>query len=126
MTNNQEKITKVNLQQKFAKIHEHWQPRIAGELNGQLVKLAKLQGEFVAHTHDEEDELFFVISGTLFIELQDQTLEINPGEFVVIPKGVEHKPYANEEVELLLFEPASTLNTGDKVNDMTVTELDRI
>lgn len=126
MTNNQEKITKVNLQQKFAQIHEHWQPRIAGELNGQLVKLAKLQGEFVAHTHDEEDELFFVISGTLFIELQDQTLEINPGEFVVIPKGVEHKPYANEEVELLLFEPATTLNTGDKVNDMTVTELDRI
>jgi len=123
---NQQKITKVNLQQEFAKIHEHWQPKIAGELNGQLVKLAKLQGEFVAHTHDEEDELFLVVSGTLLIELHDHTLEIQPGEFVIIPKGVEHKPIAKEEVELLLFEPASTLNTGDKVNDMTLSELDRI
>ncbi len=119
-------IKTVNLNEKFAAFSEHWSPKIAGELNGQMVKLAKLQGEFVMHKHDEEDELFFVVEGKLFMELEDQTLEINPGEFVIIPKGVMHKPYAPEEVKVMLFEPATTLNTGTEVNERTVSDLERI
>ncbi len=97
-----------------------------GELNNQFVKLAKLKGEFVMHKHDHEDELFYVIEGKLFIELLDKTLELNAGEFVIIPKGVEHKPYAPEEVSVMLFEPASTLNTGNTQNEFTLPDLDRI
>ena len=119
-------IKKVNLQSKLQSIHEHWKPVIVGELNNQFVKIAKVKGEFVMHKHEEEDELFYVISGTLFIELIDRTMEINEGEFVVVPKGVEHKPFAPEEVSLMLFEPASTLNTGDTVNELTVRNLKRI
>ncbi|MEL7534974.1 MAG: cupin domain-containing protein [Bacteroidota bacterium] len=119
-------IKTVNLNEKFAAFNEHWSPKIAGELNGQMVKLAKLQGEFVMHKHEEEDEMFFVVEGKLFMELEEQTLEINPGEFVIIPKGVMHKPYAAEEVKVMLFEPASTLNTGTEVNERTVSDLERI
>jgi len=119
-------IKKVNLKSKLATFDEHWSPKIIGELNQQMVKIAKLKGEFVMHHHEQEDELFYVIDGTLFIEMEDQTLELNPGEFIIIPRGVPHKPYAPEEVSILLFEPATTLNTGNTTSEYTVSELDRI
>lgn len=119
-------IKKVNLKSKLATFNEHWSPKIIGELNQQMVKIAKLKGEFVMHHHEQEDELFYVIDGTLFIEMENQTLELNPGEFVIIPRGVPHKPYAPEEVSILLFEPATTLNTGNTTSERTVSELDRI
>jgi mannose-6-phosphate isomerase-like protein (cupin superfamily) len=104
----------VNIQEKLNLIHEYWSPHIVGELNGQHVKLAKLQGEFVMHNHQDEDELFLVIYGELKIELENEILNIAPGEFVIIPKGVNHKPVCAQEVGVLLFEPATTLNTGNK------------
>jgi len=119
-------IKKVNLQSKLETFNEHWTPKIVGELNNQHVKIAKLKGEFVMHNHEHEDELFYVIEGKLFIELVDKTIELNSGEFVIIPKGVEHKPYAPEEVCVMLFEPTSTLNTGNKKNELTVSDLDEI
>ena len=132
-------IKKVNLQEKLSTFSEHWTPKIVGELNGQMVKLAKVKGDFVMHQHEQEDELFYVISGTLFIELKDKTLELQPGEpafaerssasagrFVIIPRGVEHKPYAPEEVCIMLFEPASTLNTGDAESELRVEKLEKI
>lgn len=119
-------IQTINLDEKFKTFSAHWTPKIVGELNGQQVKIAKLKGEFVMHHHENEDELFFVIKGLLYIELLDKTLEIKEGEFVIIPKGVPHKPYAKEEVEVLLFEPASTLNTGNVQNERTVDHLDKI
>jgi len=119
-------ISKVNLQQKLNTFNEQWSPKIVGELNGQQVKIAKLKGEFVMHHHEKEDELFYVISGKLFIDLNDKTLVLEAGEFVIIPKGVEHKPYAPEEVCVMLFEPASTLNTGNAKSDLTVKDLDTI
>lgn len=119
-------INKVNLESKLKSFNEYWTPKIVGELNNQLVKVAKLKGEFVMHKHELEDELFYVIDGQLFIELADKTLELNAGEFVVIPKGVEHKPYAPKEVSVMLFEPSTTLNTGNTKNELTVSHLDRI
>ncbi|RIV31674.1 cupin domain-containing protein [Flagellimonas lutimaris] len=119
-------IKKVNLKSKLNKFNEYWTPKIVGELNNQFVKLAKFKGNFVMHMHEQEDELFFVVEGKLFIELTEKTLELNPGEFVIIPKGIKHKPYAPEEVSVMLFEPASTLNTGNKENILTVSELDKI
>ncbi|MFD2562554.1 cupin domain-containing protein [Aquimarina rubra] len=119
-------IHKVNLQSKLKTFNEYWTPKIVGSLNNQLVKIAKFNGEFVMHKHEQEDELFYVIEGKLFIELIDKTLELNSGEFVIIPKGVEHKPYAPEEVSVMLFEPASTLNTGNTENELTVSKLDKI
>jgi len=119
-------INKVNLNEKLNTFDEHWSPKIVGELNKQHVKIAKLKGEFVMHQHEQEDELFYVIDGTLFIELADKTLELNAGEFVVIPKGVEHKPYAPNEVSVMLFEPKTTLNTGNIKNELTVSDLDNI
>jgi len=119
-------INKVNLQSKLNTFNEYWTPKIVGELNNQFVKIAKFKGEFVMHQHEQEDELFFVIDGKLFIELTDKTLELNSGEFVVIPKGNEHKPYAPDEVSVMLFEPASTLNTGNTENELTVSDLDKI
>lgn len=119
-------IKKINLAEKFSLFTEHWSPKIVGELNQQQVKIAKLKGEFVMHKHDNEDELFMVIEGTLFIELEDKTIELNEGEFVIIPKGVNHKPFAPEEVKVLLFEPASTLNTGEVTNHLTTKNLDRL
>ena len=119
-------INKVNLKKAFSRINEYWDPHIAGDLNGQQVKLAKLKGEFVAHKHDNEDELFLVINGVLKIEFADETKVLHPGEFCIIPRGTIHKPVADEEVEVLLFEPASTLNTGDAVNKLTKKELKRL
>lgn len=119
-------IKKVNLKSKLDLFTEHWSPKIVGELNQQQVKIAKLKGEFVMHQHEEEDELFFVIEGVLFIELRDKTLELQPGEFVIIPKGVEHKPFAPEEVSVMLFEPKTTVNTGDTEGVLTVRKLDKI
>lgn len=119
-------IQTVNLQSKLDTFDAHWSPKIVGELNKQQVKIAKLKGEFVMHSHEHEDELFYVVSGTLFIELKDKTLELNPGEFVIIPRGIAHKPIAPEEVSVMLFEPASTINTGGETSDLTVTDLDKI
>lgn len=119
-------IEKVNLEQKFSLIPDHWNPRVAGELNGQQVKLAKLKGDFIWHHHDEEDELFLVVKGVLRMELRDRTVAVHPGEFIIIPRGVEHRPSAEEEVEVLLFEPANTLNTGNQVNERTREQLDSI
>jgi mannose-6-phosphate isomerase-like protein (cupin superfamily) len=119
-------IKKVNLKDKFDKVNEYWSPKIVGELNGQHVKIAKVKGDFITHQHDNEDELFFVNKGTLFIELENETLEINTGEMVVIPRGVPHRPYAKEEVEIVLFEPATTINTGKEINELTKTDLEKI
>jgi mannose-6-phosphate isomerase-like protein (cupin superfamily) len=110
----------VNLSQKFDLFQEHWSPRIVGELNDSYVKLAKLQGEFVWHQHENEDELFFVVKGRLQIKLRDRDLVIKEGEFVIIPRGVEHCPVAAEEVWVMLLEPKSTRNTGDQQNERTV------
>ncbi|MFQ5709387.1 MAG: cupin domain-containing protein [bacterium] len=110
----------INLQQKFALIGEYWSPKIVAALNGQQVKLAKLRGEFVWHRHEEEDELFLVVKGKLCIEFRDHEAWLRPGELLVVSKGVEHKPVAEEEVHVLLFEPASTLNTGNQQSERTV------
>ena len=117
-------MEKVNLAEKLSLFNDHYNPRIVGELNGQHVKLVKLKGEFVWHKHEVEDELFLVIKGTLTMEYRDRTVEINEGEFIIVPHGVEHKPKANEEVHILLFEPATTLNTGDVENEMTRKDLE--
>lgn len=110
---------KVNLAEKFNLFSEYWSPKIVGELNGQHVKLVKFQGEFVWHKHDNEDEMFFVVEGVLKMEFRDRTVEINKNEFLIVPKGTEHKPVAESEVCVMLFEPATTLNTGDIENDLT-------
>lgn len=122
--NNQ--MEKVNLNQKFQLFSEHWSPKIVGELNGQHVKLAKLKGEFVWHKHEHEDELFFVVKGSLNMEYRDQTVVVNENEFLIVPRGIEHKPVANEEVWVMLFEPTTTLNTGDIESELTKPVLDRI
>lgn len=116
-------VDKVNLQNGFSMITEYWDPHIAAELNGQHVKLAKLKGEFVWHKHDNEDELFYVVKGQLLIELRDSVIELNEGEMAAIPKGIEHRPVAREEVQVLLFEPASTINTGDNKGELTKEQL---
>lgn len=119
-------IEKVSLSDKLGSFQDHWSPKIVGELNNFFVKLAKLKGEFVWHHHEVEDEMFLVISGSLLIRLRDRDIRIEPGEFVIIPHGVEHLPVADEEVELMLLEPKSTLNTGNIENERTRAELDRI
>lgn len=119
-------VNKVNIEEKLSLINDFWNPRIIGELNGQHIKLAKLKGEFVWHKHIEEDEMFLVLSGKLIIELRDKNLELLPNEFCIIPKGVEHRPVANEEVAIMLFEPISTLNTGDIQNELTKASLTNI
>lgn len=119
-------MEKVNVQEKLNLFTEHWSPKIAGELNGQEVKLVKLKGEFVWHKHDNEDELFYVLRGTLKMELRNKTIHIHENEFLIVPRGVEHRPVADEEVALMLFEPANTLNTGDTQSDLTKTILERI
>ena len=120
------RLEKVNLAEKFGLFSEHWSPRIAGELNGQQVKLAKLLGSFDWHYHDDEDELFLVVKGTLTLRLRDRDVVLNEGEFFIVPRGVEHQPVAEEEAHVLLFEPASTLNTGNLRNERTRTELPRL
>lgn len=119
-------MEKVNLEQKLSLFSEHWSPKIVGELNGQHVKLAKFKGEFVWHKHDHEDELFFVIKGSFKMEYRDRTVVVNENEFLIVPKGVEHRPVAEEEVSIMLFEPASTLNTGSSDSEYTKHLLDRI
>ncbi len=119
-------MNKVNLSEKFSLFSEHWSPKIVGELNGQQVKLAKLKGEFVWHKHDEEDEMFFVVEGILKIEFRDKTVELNKNEFMIVPKGIEHKPIAEEEVLVMLFEPNTTLNTGNIESTFTKHHLDNL
>lgn len=119
-------MKKVNLAEKLSQINDHFNPRIAGELNGQQVKLVKFRGEFIWHHHEHEDELFYVVKGSFDMHLRDKIVTINEGEFIIMPKGVEHKPVAKEEVEIMLFEPASTLNTGNMINEKTVTDLKHI
>ncbi len=116
----------VNLAEKLAGFTEHWQPRIVGELNGQQVKLVKFLGEFVWHHHENEDEMFLVVEGFFRMELRDQVIELKAGEFLIVPRGVEHRPVAEKEVQVLLFEPASTLNTGNVINERTIEQLKRI
>ncbi|PQJ20543.1 MULTISPECIES: cupin domain-containing protein [Nonlabens] len=116
----------VNLEQKLNLFTETWTPKIIGELNGQHVKLAKLQGEFVWHSHQNEDELFYVLKGTLIIKLKDKTVTLKPGEMYIIPKGIEHKPIAHEEVHVMLFEPAAIKHTGDVTHELTKEKLDWI
>jgi len=119
-------MKKVNIDEKLNTFSDYWNPRVIGELNGQFVKAVKLKGEFVWHHHDVEDELFLIIKGTLRMEFRDRIEEVNEGEFIIVPRGVEHRPVANEEVHLLLFEPASTLNTGNVENENTRKTLERI
>jgi mannose-6-phosphate isomerase-like protein (cupin superfamily) len=114
-------MEKVNLAEKLRLVTEHWSPRIVAELNGQHVKLVKFKGEFVWHHHDAEDELFLVVEGSFRMEFKDRVVPLAKGELIVVPRGVEHRPVADEEVEVLLFEPAGTLNTGNVVNERTVT-----
>ena len=116
----------VNLQQKFAKFSEHYKPHIIGEVNDCYVKVAKLKGEFIWHHHDHEDELFLVVKGTLRMQFRDHESIIREGEFVIVPRKVEHKPVADEEVHLVLIEPKSTLNTGNVTNERTVARLESI
>jgi mannose-6-phosphate isomerase-like protein (cupin superfamily) len=118
---------KVNLREKLGTFSDHWSPKVVGDLNGQQVKLVKFAGEFVWHHHDHEDELFMVLKGRFRMDFRDRQVWLEEGEMLVVPRGVEHRPVADEEVEVLLFEPASTLNTGSAVDDArTVRELERI
>jgi mannose-6-phosphate isomerase-like protein (cupin superfamily) len=119
-------MEKVNLAQKLSTFIDYFNPRVAGELNGQQVKLVKFKGEFVWHHHDHEDELFYVVKGSFDMQMRDKTITVNAGEFLIMPRGVEHKPVAKEEVEIMLFEPATTLNTGNVENELTRKELKHI
>jgi mannose-6-phosphate isomerase-like protein (cupin superfamily) len=119
-------MNKVNLLEKFSLFSEYWSPKIVGELNGQQIKLVKAKGEFVWHKHDNEDEMFFVVKGTFNMELRDKTIVLNEGEFFIVPRGVEHRPMAKEEVWIMLFEPATTLNTGNVIDEKTKTNLETI
>ena len=119
-------MQKVDLSEKLSLFNEYWQPKIVGELNGQYVKLAKLKGEFLWHSHENEDEMFMVIKGKLTIKLKDRDIVLSEGQFFIIPRGVEHLPVADEEVHVMLFEPQSVLNTGDKKNERTVEKLEWI
>lgn len=119
-------MEKINLAEKLALFTDHWNPRVVGELNGQHVKLAKFQGAFVWHKHDDEDELFLVLEGQFTMEFRDRKVELQEGEFLIVPRGVEHRPVAADEVSVLLFEPAGTLNTGDQTGALTRDTLDWI
>jgi mannose-6-phosphate isomerase-like protein (cupin superfamily) len=119
-------VTVVNIAEKLKRFEEQWQPKIVGELNDSYVKLVKFQGEFVWHLHEAEDELFLVVKGSLRMRLRERDLIVLPGEFIIIPRGVEHLPVADEETHVLLFEPKSTLNTGNVSNERTVPNLERI
>ena len=116
----------VNAAQKLTMVDQHWSPKIIAELNGQQVKVAKLLGEFDWHFHEHEDELFWVMAGSLEMHLRDEVVHLNVGDIFVVPRGVEHKPVAHSECHVVLFEPASTLNTGNLNNERTVSDLDRI
>lgn len=116
----------VNLREKFGKFNDYWNPRVIGELNDCHVKAVKLKGEFMWHHHDDEDELFLVVKGTLRMKFRDREAIVNEGEFIIVPRGVEHLPVADEEAHILLLEPKTTLNTGNVVNERTVSQLERI
>ena len=122
----EKEMKKVNIEEKLSQIHDQWNPRIVGELNGQHVKLVKFQGEFVWHHHDNEDELFLVVKGRFRMDFRDRQVWLEEGELLIVPRGVEHRPVAAEEVHVLLFEPASTLNTGNVLDALTVHEPSRI
>ncbi len=115
-------IERVSLSEKFATFTEHWLPKIAGEVNGQHVKLTKLKGSFIWHSHEHEDELFLVHRGSFDMEFRDRTISLSAGDFLIVPRGVEHRPVAAEEAEVILFEPVGTRNTGDVINERTVHE----
>jgi mannose-6-phosphate isomerase-like protein (cupin superfamily) len=119
-------MNKVNVTEKLSFFSDYWNPRIVGELNGQQVKLVKLKGEFVWHHHDQEDELFYVLRGTLKMQFRDKTVEIQENEFIIVPRGIEHRPVAEQEVSIMLFEPATTLNTGNTSNELTRANLEKI
>ena len=119
-------IKKINISQKLSQFKDHWNPRIIGELNQQHVKIAKIKGEFIWHKHDDEDEMFLVLKGTLKIEFRDRTETIQENEIIIVPKGVEHKPIAEKEVSIMLFEPATTINTGALENERTRKNLESI
>ena len=119
-------IQKVNIAEKLSLFSDYFNPRIVGELNGQQVKLVKFEGEFVWHHHDQEDEMFLVLDGSFRMELKDKTVNLEKGDFIIIPKGTEHRPMAEEEVHIMLFEPAGTLNTGDKQTELTRNDLEMI
>jgi quercetin dioxygenase-like cupin family protein len=119
-------MEKINLEKKLGSFTDHWNPRIIGELNGQYVKLGKFKGEFVWHSHELEDELFLVLKGSFRMELRDQTIELREGEIFIVPRGVEHRPVADEEVSVLLFEPVTTLNTGNVRTELTRENLEKI
>ena len=119
-------MEKVNLREKFGLFTEHWSPKIAGELNGQQIKLVRFLGSFVWHHHDNEDELFFVVKGRFRMEFRDRHVWLEEGEFLIVPRGIEHRPVADEEAQVLLFEPANTLNTGNVRNERTKERLEMI
>lgn len=120
-------MQRIAIADKLAQIHDHWNPRLIAELNGQHVRLAKILGTFTWHHHELEDELFFVVSGTLVMEFRDHAVTLNPGEMLVVPRGVEHRPVAEAEVAILMFEPAGTVNTGNRTDDpRTRGELERL
>lgn len=116
----------INIKEKFSLFSEHWTPKKIGELNGQQILLAKIKGEFIWHAHEHEDELFMIIKGSLILEFRDKTIELNEGEIYIIPKGVEHKPIAKEEVHVLLFEPLDIKHTGNVMADVTVETFESI
>jgi mannose-6-phosphate isomerase-like protein (cupin superfamily) len=116
-------LEKVNISEKFSLFNDYWSPKIVGEVNDMHVKFAKLKGEFIWHMHEHEDEMFLVIKGKLLLKFRDKDVHLNEGEFIIVPKGVEHLPVAEEEVHVIFFEPKSTLNTGEEVNDRTFSDL---
>jgi mannose-6-phosphate isomerase-like protein (cupin superfamily) len=119
-------MTPVNLAEKLASFSGHWSPKVVGELNGQQVKVVKMLGPFVWHHHEHEDELFYVVKGLLRMEFRDRTVDVAAGAFIIVPRGVEHRPVAENEVEIMLFEPASTRNTGNVRNERTIERLERL
>jgi mannose-6-phosphate isomerase-like protein (cupin superfamily) len=119
-------MEKINIREKLALFSDHWNPRVVGELNGQHVKVVKFQGEFVWHDHAAEDELFLVVRGSFRMEFRDRSVTLNEGEFLIVPRGVEHRPVAEREVEVMLFEPAQIKHTGDVESELTVREFERI
>ena len=119
-------MEKVNIEEKMSLISDHWNPRVAGEANGQHIRLVKILGDFPIHKHENEDEMFFVIHGKLKLEFEDKSIHLNEGEFLIVPKGVLHRPVAEEEVQLMMFVTAKNINTGNLENERTLTSLERI
>ncbi|MCP4439209.1 MAG: cupin domain-containing protein [Aureispira sp.] len=119
-------LKKINIGEKLSRFSDHWNPKIVGELNGQYVKLAKFEGEFIWHKHDNEDEMFYVLKGLLKMEFRDKTVMVGENEFIIVPRGIEHRPVAEQEVSVMLFEPNTTLNTGDESNELTQEKLEKL